>query len=784
MTLFWLGAGWLTGLALGDIGPFSTVQWALLALISLIALIWTRQQPPARLLFGLALATTLAGARLALADASPVPVDLLRFNGLGQPVHILGRISAFPQPEGDTVGLTVDVSAIRSTDGAWTVLDGRVLAHASPFTPWQFGDQIELVGELDTPPEFETFSYRRYLARRRIYSVMQVRSGDRLASGARFHPLILLARYRSHALSIIQRLFPEPESSLLAGILLGVEGEIPDSVRADFNRTGTTHIIAISGFNISIVAGLFLALFGRWWGIRRGSWLAATGIGLYTVLVGADPAVVRAALMALLALLAQRLGRRTDGYNALAAAAILMTALDPYRAWDAGFQLSFAATLGLLVYGERFQSAFQAWIERRFALTAEVSQRVSSPIGEYLLLTLAAQITTLPLMIYYFGRLSLVSPLANLLILPAQPAVMVSGGLATLIGSLWPLAGQPFAWLAWFFPAYTIRVVEMLAGLPAASVTLAPLSLPGLFSLYAIIGVVSSLMILRPSPVQPALSTPLLSASAVVLCVLTVLAWQIALEQPDGRLHVTVLDVEQGEAILVETSGGRHLLVNGGASAIELGQALDRRMSLFSRQLDWLVITASDERSIGAIASLIERYPIGGMLVAAEPGGAAYQALMQSAQASGQPVGPARDGMCFELGRGQVLSLHDLGSGVFGLLIESARARILLLPTAPAGWIDQLPASVRAPGLTALLLPGAGDITLSPPADVLALEPQVVMAAVGDASARGLPSPTLLEALSDHNLLRTDRNGWIEITLSGDSVSVEAERWPVVGVND
>ncbi|MGA9531469.1 MAG: ComEC/Rec2 family competence protein [Anaerolineales bacterium] len=778
MTLFWLGAGWLTGLAAGDISPFTSLQWALLALISLIALIWTRQQPLARLLFGLALAVTLAGSRIAAANTSPPPTDLLRYNDLGTPIHLRGRISAFPQPESDIVSLTIDVSAIRAREGPWTDLSGRVLARASPFTQWQLGDQVELVGELDTPPIFENFSYREYLARRHVYSVMQVRSGDRLAAGAKFNPLVLLARYRSHALSIIHRLFPEPESSLLAGILLGLEGEIPDQIRADFNRTGTTHIIAISGFNISIVAGLFLALFGRWWGVRRGAWLAAAGIGVYTALVGADPAVVRAALMALLALMAQRLGRRADGYNALAAAAIIMTALDPYRAWDAGFQLSFAATLGLLIYGERLQSAFQGWIEGRFSVSTELSRRVSSPVSEYLLLTLAAQITTLPLMIYYFGRLSAVSPLANLLILPAQPAVMVTGGLATLLGSLWPPAGQLLAWFAWPFPAYTIQVVELLADLPAASLALPPLSLPGLLGLYAIIGIVNWLMIRRPTPARPALSTPLYAVSAAALALLAALTWQAVLDLPDRRLHVTVLDIPQGEAILIETADGRNLLINGGASAIALGQALDRTMSLFSRSLDWLVITASDDGSIGAIANLTERYPIGGLLVTAEPGGAAYQTLVESAQAAGKPVGFAEGGMRFEIGREQRLSLYDLGSPGFALLVESPKARVLLMPTALAGWIDQLPAALRAPLLTAVLLPASGDATLSPPDDVLALEPQLVLLAVGDGAASGLPSPALAEALSDHNLLRTDRNGWIEITLNGQILTAEVERAP------
>jgi competence protein ComEC len=168
--------------------------------------------------------------------------------------------------------------------------------------------------------------------------------------------------------------------------------------------------------NITLLAGLFISVFGRWFGARRGGWAAAAAIFLYTLLVGADPAVQRAAVMGGLALTARHLGRQTHGLASLSAAAIIMTLINPRTLWDVGFQLSFFATLGLILYADPLREGairiFNRW------LTPKRSEKIANPISEFFLFTLAAQITTLPLTAIHFRRLSLVSVLANPVILP------------------------------------------------------------------------------------------------------------------------------------------------------------------------------------------------------------------------------------------------------------------------------------------------------------------------------------------------------------------------------
>ena len=165
----------------------------------------------------------------------------------------------------------------------------------------------------------------------------------------------------------------------MAGILLGVETGIPRPVQEAFKDTGTSHIIAISGFNITILSGMLATGFGRWLGPRGGGVAAGVGITAYTILVGADAAVVRAAIMGGLSLFARQVGRRQAGLNSLAFCAAMMALFTPKILWDVGFQLSFAATLGLVLYADPLTGAFIRWSTR--FLPEAMANRLAGPAG-------------------------------------------------------------------------------------------------------------------------------------------------------------------------------------------------------------------------------------------------------------------------------------------------------------------------------------------------------------------------------------------------------------------
>lgn len=232
-----------------------------------------------------------------------------------------------------------------------------------------------------------------------------------------------LEHLRRAAAASLARVLPEPGAGLAAGILIGLRDLVDRQVAAAFTAAGVSHVVAISGWNIAIVAGIVAALLGRV-GRRRRAVATLVAIVAYTVAAGASPSVVRAALMAGVVLMARETGRQARAVAALGIAAAAMLLADPAVATDAGFQLSTAATAGLLAWG----SAITRWLERR--------PRMPGWLAESLGVSLAAQASTLPIILLAFGRLSVVAPLVNLAVVPLVPPVMGAGALALVAGTM------------------------------------------------------------------------------------------------------------------------------------------------------------------------------------------------------------------------------------------------------------------------------------------------------------------------------------------------------------
>ena len=527
----------------------------------------------------------------------------------------------------------------------------------------------------------------------------------------------------------------------------------------------------ISGFNITIIAGLFTFLFSRWLGERRGALSAAIGIIFYTLLVGANPAVIRAAILGILTLFGHQLGRRQVGLNSLAIIAAIMAFITPTVLWDVSFQLSFAATLGIMLYAEPFTRSFTTFAAR--FIPHEKAERLAGPIAAYFLLTLAAQLTTLPLMAYYFKRISLTALIANPLILPAQPPLMVLGGLSVISGLVFQPLGQLIAWVAWPFSAYTIRVVEWLAAIPHGSIPLSQVAFPLILLFYAILLAITFTRSHLPS--QLARLTP--TVPLTIFAVVTVLVWRAAFSAPDGLLHVTILDVGTGDAILIQSPTGRSMLINGGPSTIHLSDALGRRLSPFNRSLDWLLVADIDNEDLSGISENLERFSPTNVLWAGNTYGTRSATdLWTELAAMSIPITRMQPGQSLNLGSGvslQVLSIDARGAV---LLLEWDNFRFLL----PLGMdfvaLETLHQDSAMRSISALLLPESGYAPLNPPEFISFLHPQVALLSVAPADKTGLPSPETLEALEGYNLLRTDINGWIELTTDGSQMWVEVER--------
>ena len=785
MVLAWLALAWLAGIAAGEASTLTSGQWLVLASIALAGFLGLRSQRGYRLLFAVLVALCLGAGRLR-AGLPPVgPGDVASFNDTGRSVAIEGIVIQPPDVRDQFTLLRLEARNLVAIESSTShAVSGLVLVDAPRTGEWAYGDRVQAVGQLQTPPEWETFSYREYLARQGIHSLVRNASVRLLERNQASPVLQAVYGFRARALDGLLTNFPDPEASLLAGILLGAEGSISPEVREAFNRTGTSHIIAISGFNISLIAGAFVSVFGRWLGARWGALVAGFAILAYTLMVGASASVVRAALMGGLSILALRLGRQTHGLASLGAAAFVMTVVNPLVLWDAGFQLSFAATLGLVLYGGRLQD----WARHRLEkLTSKKrAARLTGPASEFLLFTLAAQLTTLPLTIYYFQRVSLASLVANPAILPAQPPIMVLGGLSAIAGAIWPPLGRPLAWLAWPFAAYTVRVVELFAALPAAAISLGDAGVLPIALMYVVLFGITWAAWLpqerRPRILErfraPIVSRLPVGAAALGLSLLAGIVWTAAADRPDGLLRISVLDVGGGDAVLIETPTGRHLLLDSGPSPVSLSDALGRRLSSLGESLDWVVLAGSDDAQVAGLSGVLERFPMQGALVGGRPGSATYRRLIDSLEERSVPIVQALQGQALDLGGGARLEVVAASGRSAAFLLTFGELRVLLAPVADQGLISTLHESSRLGPVTAALLPDGGSASANPAEWIREIHPWIALFSVEAGNRRGLPSPETLAALAGSTVLRTDLHGWIELTSDGEQMWVEVERTP------
>jgi len=352
LPFFWLALAFLGGIILASQVVFTYNIWLILAGIFLLFALrprkpaeWLHLSTRTYLIIVLSFVSFfLGGLDYQLHQPKIDAFHIAWYNDRDYELLVTGTIAEPPDYRDSYTNLRVNVEAVDTGSGDLPV-QGQLLVRVFPNETYEYGERIRIRGKLVTPPENEEFSYRDYLARQGINSYMSQTEVTRLPGEAGNPVRKAIYAFKDKALENIYLIFPDPEASLLAGILLGVDTGLPADLQQAFKDTGTAHIIAISGFNIAIIAGLFFVLFSRLLGQLRGSIVAILGIALYTFLVGADAAVVRAAIMGGLALFIRLLGRRNDGLNALMLSAVIMAIFNPYIPWDVGFQLSFFATL-------------------------------------------------------------------------------------------------------------------------------------------------------------------------------------------------------------------------------------------------------------------------------------------------------------------------------------------------------------------------------------------------------------------------------------------------------
>ncbi|MBM2824630.1 MAG: comEC rec2 [Dehalococcoidales bacterium] len=795
MLLIYLSFAWIAGIWLGSRVNLPLAS-LLIGLIPLPLLFLARHQKKVIILTSLCLIALLSGivyfpSRLPILDQH----SLQFYNDRGI-LEVKGIVDRDPEIGDQATRLHLSAREIKIDEG-WRQISGNALVVTPGYLTYSYGDLLLVRGKIETPPQSDSFDYRGYLANQEIYAMMSYPGINVLERGQGSKLLAWVYALRNQLSLSLARVLPEPQAALAQGIILGIRSHIPSSVNADFVSTGTAHILAISGQNLSIVVGILvslgIALFGRKGHIYV--WLSLAAIWFYTLLTGMNPPVVRATIMASLFLAAELLGRQRSGITALAFAGATMVGLSPRLLWDASFQMSFMAMVGLIIIAPPLQSLGRKAVSDTLGENgATVS--IANFVTDSFSVTCAALLAVWPIITYYFGIITLVAPLATLIALPALPAIIISGTLAGALGLIILPVAQAIGWLAWLFLSYMLLVVETFAAIPP--ITVGSIDLRLIWVYYSVL----ALSIWLNSQ-RKILANLMPRANAFVselpkrwvipsLMVLAALLWVTAATMPDGNLHISFLDVGQGDAILIQR-GSQQVLIDGGPSPERLGFELGKQMPFWDRTIDLVVSTHPHADHITGLSDVLNRYQIKQVLYP----DLAYNSPIYDKWRS--LIGEkkikytlAQAGQQISLGKEVVIEVLNPAKSQLtgtesdidnnGIVLRLSTGKVSFLFTADMMWESEFELISRRASLTSTVLKVAhhGSET-STTAEFLAMvKPRLAVISVGKDNPFGHPNKEVVARLQQksgqENIYRTDEDATIEFITDGERLWVRVGR--------
>jgi competence protein ComEC len=802
--LIYLSCVWIAGIWLGYWLNLPLLL-CLAGLVPLPLLFFIRRHRKPIILASAGIIVLIAAAVYSYSSLYSIDESRIHFYNDRGTAEIKGMVAGDPDIRDKNTRLTLSAEAIRLNSG-WREVRGIVLVFVPRYPAYSYGDVLRVTGELKTPPRLGDFDYRGYLAHQGIYATMLYPEIEVLDAGQGFKPLAWIYSLRGRLAQTLAEALPEPQASLAQGIVLGIRGNIPEDLNSDFTRSGTAHLLAISGFNLSIMAGVLLSI-GLWLFGRRHYlyvWLALSAIWLYTVITGMNPPVVRGAVMASLFLLAEALGRQRSGMVALTFAAAVMVGISPCILGDASFQLSFLAMAGLIfIYpilrepGRRIAAA-RLGDEGTLASIANVTIDTFSAC-------LGAVIAVWPLVAYYFGIFSLVGPLATFLATPALTVIIVTGTLTGILGLASLMAAQVLGWLAWTFLSYMILVASGLAAPSLSSIEVGSISPSFIVGYYVVLAAaiwshnrwkrLRNLMSGAAGVMKAGISLPsgiLRNVKLIIvpLLLLAVLVSYTAATMPDDELHVSFLDVGEGDAIFIQ-KGNQQVLIDGGPGpqAIDLG--LSRGMPFWDRTIDLLVLTHPHSDHLAGLVEVLRRYRVGQVLYPSlDCSSPLFGEWLRLIEEKGIKSTIACAGQQIDMGNDVVMKVlnppanpvsgseSDLDNNGVVLYLRDGKISFLLAADIMRDTEWELIRERADLSATVLKVAHHGSRTSTTPEFLAVVNPRVAVISCGAENKSGHPHEEVVcrlgEKAGGENIYRTDEQGTIEFTTDGERLWVEA----------
>ncbi|GGH28050.1 DNA internalization-related competence protein ComEC/Rec2 [Paenibacillus segetis] len=521
---------------------------------------------------------------------------------------------------------------------------------------WGRGDHIKLAGSIASPAtatNYGGFNYREYLHNKRIHWLFKAKGASALElttgtfTTATFFGWIDDRRYGIG--EIIGRLFPDWQAGFMKGLIIGLSDDLDQDKYDQFTGLGLTHILAISGSHVAINISLIFAVLRLCRVTRERALLIVFWfLPAYVLITGFSPSVIRSGIMSMLGVYLLRRGLLKDGLNVLSAAALVMLFWEPYFLLNVSFQLSFAVTAGLILFVPLLTPYFK-WLP----------QKIRGAVA----ITVAAQIVSFPLTIYYFNQFSLLSIAANLFLVPVISVVTLPlGTAALLLGMVWLPLGQWITYPVRFLNSGTFMVTEWLNGLPGFMTYWKSPSLIWILSFYGVVyfllysmsrrnqlDLASTISALDDTvPLQPLqdhdnrrstldVNSRLVWGRVglqVMLAGCTILLLLIGYQPVNskGTGHVQFIDVGQGDCTLMTTPDGKNILVDGGGTVSfrKPGDSWRDRKDPYEvgaktvvpllkkrgiHTLDVVIMTHGDQDHVGGLQAVLEHFPVNSVIM-------------------------------------------------------------------------------------------------------------------------------------------------------------------------
>jgi competence protein ComEC len=646
--------------------------------------------------------------------------------------------------------------------------------------PMAIGDEAVVAGSLEQPvrrPD-ASFDYAEYLRRVGVHALLyadSVRPTGRRRGG--LAGVVDAMRRRAEA-GVARGLDPQM-AALAHGMVLGEDERISAAMTDDFKASGLAHLLAVSGQNVTLLALLAVPVLAAAGLGRRARLLAVLAlIAAYVPLTGAGPSIMRAGAMGAAGTVAALAGRPASRWYALLLAGAFTVAIDP-RAWlDPGWQLSFAAVVGIFLLTRPLMRALD---------------RLPSALAAGFAVTAAATFATAPLMAFHFERVSLVSLFANLLVLPVVAPIMWAGMLAAAVAQVWVAPAALLNALDGYCLGYLASIAHSTARLPSAVLAAhlrSPVSVALAYAgmLACLVGIATIGRVVRVAgPARRRVAAAVAVALAAVGAAAVGWTPGSAGVGAPGRFTVSFLDVGQGDAILLQTPAGSSVLVDGGPPA---GGIVSKLRARGVKALDLVVLTHAQEDHQGGLEPVLRSFHVRTLLDGGSGDvGPTHRRVLSLARRQGTAVLMPRRGQTLWIGRLRlrVLNPERAASALEAPAIESSdpndRAIVLL---ASFGGIDALlPADAESNVTLSLPLPrvevlkvahhGSADDGLPELLD--RLHPELAVIEVGAHNPFGHPTPETIRALASATprVLRTDRDGDVTVSYDRHGASVSTE---------